>query len=63
MTLTVPDYATVERGATGQTALLTSAKRGDRVTIWTEEAMVTPQAQAGKAGVISAERIVLPTSQ
>ena len=58
--LTVPDYATVERGAAGQTAALVSAKRGERVTIWTEEATVTPQAQAGKAGVITAERIVLP---
>jgi murein DD-endopeptidase MepM/ murein hydrolase activator NlpD len=60
--LTVPDYATVERGASGQSALLTSAKRGDRVTVWTEEATVTPQAQAGVAGVISAERIVLPAA-
>ena len=62
LVLTVPDYATVERGASGQSALLTTAQRGDRVTVWTEEATVTPQAQAGKAGVISAERIVLPTA-
>jgi hypothetical protein len=32
------------------------------VSIWTEEATVTAPAMAGKAGVISAERIVLPTS-
>jgi hypothetical protein len=60
LTLTVPDYATVERGASGQSVPLTSAKRGDRVTVWTEPATVTPQAQAGKAGAISADRIVLP---
>ena len=60
VTLSVPGYATVERGANGATATLTSAKRGDRVSIWTEPATVTPQAQAGQAGAISAERIVLP---
>ncbi len=58
--LTVPAYATIERGANGASAPLASAKRGDRVAIWTEPAMVTPEAQAGKAGVISADRIVLP---
>jgi hypothetical protein len=62
LTLTVPEYATVERGANGQSALLSSVKRGERVTIWTEAATVTPQAQAGKAGAISAERIVLPAT-
>ena len=60
LTLTVPDYATVERGGGGQSASLTSAKRGERVTVWTEAAQATAQAQAGKAGVISAERIALP---
>jgi hypothetical protein len=60
LTLTVPDYATVERGPNGQSAVLTSAKRGDRVTVWTEPATVTPEAQAGKAGAISADRVVLP---
>jgi len=62
LTLTVPDYATVERGASGQSAALTSAKRGERVTVWTEPATVTREAQAGKAGVISADRIVLPAA-
>ena len=62
LTLTVPDYATIERGAGGQAAALMSVKRGERVSIWTEEATVTASALAGKAGVISAERIVLPTS-
>jgi hypothetical protein len=60
LTLTVPVYATVERGPNGQSAVLTSAKRGDRVTVWTEPATVTPEAQAGKAGAISADRVVLP---
>lgn len=60
LTLTVPSYATVERGPNGASAVLTSAKRGDRVAIWTEPATVTRDAQAGKAGAISAERIVLP---
>jgi hypothetical protein len=62
LTLTVPEYATVERGANGPSVALASAQRGDRVTVRTEEAFVTPQAQAGKAGAISAERIVLPSS-
>ncbi len=60
LTLIVPAYATVERGAGGASALLTSAKRGDRVSVWTEPATVTPQAQAGQAGAISAERVLLP---
>ena len=60
LTLAVPDYASIERGAAGQAAALTSAVRGDRVAIWTELATVTPDAQAGKSGAISAERIVLP---
>jgi hypothetical protein len=62
LTLTVPSYATIERGLNGANALLLNAKRGERVTIWTEPATVTPQAQAGKAGAISADRIVLPAS-
>ena len=59
LTLSVPDYATIERGTTGQAATLASAKRGDSVAIWTEAATVTPEAQFGKAGWISAERILL----
>jgi Peptidase family M23 len=61
LTLTVPDYASIERGTTGQTASLTSAQRGERVVIWTELATATPDAQAGTAGAINAERVVLPT--
>jgi Peptidase family M23 len=59
LTLSVPDYATIERGAAGQAATLASAKRGDRVAIWTEAAPVTREAQFGSAGWISAERILL----
>jgi Peptidase family M23 len=59
LTLSVPEYASIERGTTGQAAMLTSARRGDRVAIWTEAATVTPEAQSGKAGWISAERILL----
>jgi hypothetical protein len=62
ITLSVPDYATIERGAPGQAATLASAKRGDRVAIWTEPAAVTREAQFGKAGWISAERILLAAS-
>ncbi|HEV8603179.1 MAG TPA: M23 family metallopeptidase [Gaiellaceae bacterium] len=60
LTLTVPAYATVERGAYGATARLTGARRGEHVTVWTEPVTVTPEARAGKDGVISAERILLP---
>ena len=33
-----------------------------RVIVWTEPADVTPDAEAGKDGVISAQRIVLPVT-
>jgi hypothetical protein len=62
LTLTVPIYASVERGAHGQTTRLASAKPGERVIVWTEPADVTADAEAGKDGVISAERIVLPAT-
>ena len=61
LTLTVPDYASIERGPNGQAATLASAVRGERVAISTELATVTPDAQAGKALTINAERVVLPT--
>jgi len=60
LTLSVPDYASIERGTAGNAATLDSAKRGDRVAVWTEAATVTPEAQDGKALAISAERILLP---
>jgi hypothetical protein len=62
LTLAVPDYATVERGTDGQVATLASAKKGDRVSIWTEEATVTRGKQEGRPRSISAERIVLPAA-
>ncbi len=60
LVLTVPNYAEIERGEAGNVAALESAKRGERVSIWTEAAAVTAAAIRGKAGAISAERIVLP---
>ena len=60
LVLTVPDYADIERGEAGNVAALASARRGERVSIWTEAAAVTAAAIRGKAGAISAERIVLP---
>jgi Peptidase family M23 len=62
LTLSVPEYALIERGTTGQAATLTSAKRGDRVAIWTEAATATPAAQSGRPGSISAERILLAST-
>jgi hypothetical protein len=62
LTLNVPEYASIERGTAGQAATLASAKRGDRVAIWTEAATVTPEAQSGKPGWISAERILLAST-
>jgi len=60
LVLTVPAYASIERGETGDVVSLADAKRGDRIAVWTEAATVTPAASEGKAGAISAERIVLP---
>jgi murein DD-endopeptidase MepM/ murein hydrolase activator NlpD len=60
LVLTVPSYASVERGAAGNLAELASAKRGERVSVWTEAATVTAAAVMGKSGAISAERILLP---
>ena len=60
LVLTVPDYADIERGAAGNVAQLASAKRGERVSVWTEAATATAAAVMGKANVISAEKILLP---
>jgi len=62
LTLTVPVYATIERGPNGIATALVAAKRGERVTVLTEPAIVTNDAQAGRDGVISAARITLPPS-
>jgi hypothetical protein len=64
VTLTVPVTALVERGAKvgvpGTPVELQSAKAGEAVTLWTEAATATTEARTGKAGVLAAERIVLP---
>ncbi len=60
LVLTVPAYASIERGEGGDVVQLADAKRGERIAVWTEAAMVTAAASEGKAGAISAERIVLP---
>jgi hypothetical protein len=64
VTLTVPVTALVERGAKagvpGTPVGLQSAKAGEAVTLWTEAATATSEARTGKAGVLAAERIVLP---
>jgi Peptidase family M23 len=64
VTLTVPVTALVERGARvgmpGTPVTLQSARTGEAVTLWTETATATADARTGKAGVLSAERIVLP---
>jgi len=62
LVLTVPSYASIERGELGSVAQLADAKHGDRVSIWTEAATVTAAASEGRAGAINAERIVLPSS-
>jgi hypothetical protein len=62
LVLTVPTYASIERGAAGNVVQLADAKRGERVSVWTEAATVTAAASEGRAGVISAERIVLPAA-
>jgi peptidase M23-like protein len=64
VTLTVPVTAVVERGAKGGVpgtpVALQSAKPGEAVTLWTAEATATAEARAGKAGVLAAERVLLP---
>jgi len=62
LVLTVPAYASIERGAAGNVVQLGDAKRGERIAVWTEAATVTAAASEGKAGAISAERIVLPAA-
>jgi len=60
LVLTVPTYASIERGVDGKLVQLADAKRGERISVWTEAATLTAAASEGKAGAISAERIVLP---
>jgi murein DD-endopeptidase MepM/ murein hydrolase activator NlpD len=60
LVLTVPTYASIERGVAGNIVQLADAKRGERISVWTEAATLTAAASEGKAGAISAERILLP---
>jgi len=62
VTVTVPSYATIERGSAGSTAALGTAQRGERVSLWTEAETVTPEAQAGKSGALTANRVLLPAA-
>ena len=62
LVLAVPSYASIERGLAGNAVQLSDAKRGERVSVWTEAATVTGAASEGRAGAISAERIVLPAA-
>ena len=66
LTVTVPASALVERGTTtgagGAPVRLTNAKAGESVSVWTEPAAATPAAQAGRDGVLTAERVLLPPS-
>jgi len=62
LVLDVPSYASIERGVVGNVVELADAKRGERVSIWTEAATLTAAASEGRAGAISAERIVLPAA-
>jgi murein DD-endopeptidase MepM/ murein hydrolase activator NlpD len=62
LVLTVPSYVSIERGEVGNVVQLAEAKRGERVSVWTEAATVTAAASEGRAGAISAERIVLPAA-
>jgi peptidase M23-like protein len=62
LTITVPVGALVERSRQSGAAVpvaLASAKPGETVSLWTEAALVTADAQAGKAGALIAERVLL----
>jgi hypothetical protein len=66
LTITVPVGALVERSRLGGAvvpASLAGAKPGETVSLWTEAALATTDAQMGKAGALIAERVLLaPTS-
>jgi hypothetical protein len=62
LTITVPVGALIERSRPGGAAVpvgLANAKPGETVSLWTEAALATADAQAGKAGALIAERILL----
>jgi hypothetical protein len=61
--VTVPVGALVERagaGAVTSPAKLVHAKPGESVSVWTELAQATANAQLGKDGSLAAERVLLP---
>ena len=65
LTITVPVGALIERSRPGGAAVpvgLANAKPGETVSLWTEMALATAEAQAGKAGALIAERILLPAA-
>jgi len=65
LTITVPVGALVERSRPDGVAVpasLASAKPGESVSLWTEAAIATADAQAGKAGALIAERVLLTSS-
>jgi len=65
LTINVPVGALIERSRQDGTAVpvgLANAKPGETVSLWTEAALATADAQAGKAGALIAERILLPAA-
>lgn len=65
LTITVPVGALIERSRPGGAVVpvgLANAKPGETVSLWTEAALATADAQAGKAGSLIAERVLLPAS-
>lgn len=65
LTITVPVGALIERTLPGGAAVpvnLANAKPGETVSLWTEAALATADAQMGKAGALIAERVLLPAS-
>lgn len=62
LTINVPVGALIERSRAGGAAVpvgLASAKPGETVSLWTEAALATTDAQMGKAGALIAERVLL----
>ena len=58
----MPVGALVERARQGGAVVpvsLANAKPGETVSLWTEAALATADAQAGKAGALIAERVLL----
>ena len=65
LTITVPAGSMIERSRASGAVVpvsLASARPGETVALWTEMALATADAQAGKAGALIAERILLPAA-